>query len=125
MKFPVTLLFIFLLAGCAPKPEPVLDQATVVAKNASLRLRNSSTSRTLRVLDTGEKVEVLERQENWYRVRYGSDVQGWMEESTVVTNDTKNRIQQLVAASQNEGPQNTAVVKQAANFRLEPGRSTP
>ncbi|HYR43965.1 MAG TPA: SH3 domain-containing protein [Terriglobia bacterium] len=125
MKFLVTLLFAFLFAGCAPKPEPVLDQATVVAKNASLRLRNSSTSRTLRVLDTGEKVEVLERQENWYRVRYGSDVQGWMEESTVVTNDTKNRIQQLVAASQNEEGQNTAVVKQAANFRLEPGRSTP
>jgi len=124
MKFPATLLFVFLFVGCAPKPEPVLDQATVVAKNASLRLRNSSTSRTLRVLDTGEKVEVLERRENWYRVRYGSDVQGWMEESTVATNDTKNRIQQLVDASQNEVPQNTAVVRQAANLRLEPGRST-
>src|SRR2546425_3534454 len=124
MKFLVTLLFVFLLAACAPKPEPVLDQATVVAKNASLRLKNSSTSRTLRVLDTGEKVEVLERQDNWYRVRYGPDVQGWMEESTVVTNDTKNKIQQLVAASQNEESQNTAVLKQEANLRLEPGRST-
>jgi SH3-like domain-containing protein len=125
MKFLVTLLLTFsLLVGCAPKPEPVLDQATVIARNASLRLRNSSTSRTLRVLDTGEKVEVLERRDNWYRVRYGPDVQGWMEESTVTTNDTKNRIQQLVEASQNEQPQNTAVVKQAANLRLEPGRST-
>src|SRR5437879_1781770 len=124
MKFLLTLLLFLLLAGCAPKPEPVLDQATVIAKNASLRSRNSSTSRTLRVLDTGDKVEVLERQENWYRVRYGPDVQGWMEESTVVTTDTKNRIQQLAAASQNQEPQNTAVIKQAANFRLEPGRST-
>jgi uncharacterized protein YgiM (DUF1202 family) len=87
-------------------------------------MRNSSTSRTLRVLDTGEKVEVLELRDNWYRVRYGPDVQGWMEESTVVTNDTKNKIQQLVAASQNEEPQNTAVLKQEANFRLEPGRTT-
>src|SRR5438270_13239980 len=111
MKFLLTLLSVFLLTACAPKPEPVLDHATVVAKISSLRLRNSSTSRTLRVLDTGEKVEVLERQENWYRVRYGPDVQGWMEESTVVTNDTKNRIQQLVASSQNEASQNTAVVK--------------
>src|SRR2546425_9556975 len=125
MKFLVTLLFVFLLAACAPKPEPVLDQATVVAKNASLRLKNSSTSRTLRILDTGEKVEVLERQDNWYRVRYGPDVQGWMEESTVVTNDMKGRIQQLVTASQNQGPQNTAVLKQGANMRLEPGRSKP
>jgi uncharacterized protein YgiM (DUF1202 family) len=124
MKVFVTLLLAVGLTSCAPKPEPVLDQATVVAKNASLRLKNSSTSRTLRVLDTGDKVEVLERLDNWYRVRYGPDVQGWMEESTVVTNDTKNRIQQLVASSQNEEPQNTAVLKQEANFRLEPGRST-
>ena len=96
MKVVSALLSLILLTSCAPKPEPVLDQATVVAKNASLRLKNSSTSRTLRVLDTGEKVEVLERQDNWYRVRYGPDVQGWMEESTVVTNDMKGRIQQLV-----------------------------
>src|SRR5437773_6330142 len=114
MKVVAPLLLAALLTSCAPKPEPALDQATVVAKNASLRLKNSSTSRTLRVLDTGEKVEVLERQENWYRVRYGPDVQGWMEESTVVTNDLKGRIQQMVTASQNQGPQNTAVLKQAA-----------
>src|SRR5437868_5288453 len=125
MKVVVTLLFVALLLSCAPKPEPVIDEATVVAKNASLRLKNSSTSRTLRVLDTGEKVDVLERQDNWYRVRYGPDVQGWMEESTVVTNDMKGRIQQLVTASQNEQSQNTAVLRQAANMRLEPGRSTP
>jgi hypothetical protein len=101
-----------------------VDQATVVAKNASLRLKNSSTSRTLRVLDTGDKVDVLGRQDNWYRVRYGTDVQGWMEASTVVTNETKDLIQKLVAESQNLEPQNTAVLKQDANMRLEPGRST-
>src|SRR6266704_6201464 len=116
MKVFVTLFLAVVLTSCAPKPEPVLDQATVVAKNASLRLRNSSTSRTLRLLDTGEKVEVLERQENWYRVRYGPDVQGWMEESTVVTNDMKGRIQQLVTASQNQEPQNTGVLRRAANM---------
>src|SRR5215470_4308618 len=118
-------LVCFLVASCAPKPEPVMDQATVTARNASLRMRNSSTSRTIRVLDTGDKVEVLERQDNWYRVRYGPDVQGWMEESTVITNGMRGRILDLVARSQNQEPQNTAVLKQAANMRLEPGRSTP
>jgi len=47
-----------------------------------------------------------------------------MEESTVVTSDTRNRILQLVSSSQNQEPQNTAVVRQSANLRLEPGRST-
>ena len=60
------------------------------------------------MLDTGDKVDVLEHQDNWYRVRYGTEVQGWMEESTVVTNETQNRIQKLVTESQNLEPQNTA-----------------
>src|SRR5262245_6163671 len=124
MKALVALLAFLLITSCAAKPEPSLDQATVVAKYASLRMRNSSTSRTLRILDPGDKVEILEHQDNWYRVRYGSDVQGWMEESTLMTSENKNRIQKLVAASQTLEPQNTAVLKQVGNLRLEPGRST-
>jgi SH3 domain-containing protein len=127
-RIPMKLLFAFLLflllMSCAPRPEPILDEGSVIAKNASLRLKNSSTSRTLRVLDIGDKVDVLEHQDNWYRVRYGSDVEGWMEESTVVTNEMKNRITKLVAESQNLEPQNTAVTRQDANLRLEPGRTT-
>src|SRR5207247_5209424 len=124
MKLLLLVFVSLLLTSCAPRSEPVLDEATVVAKNASLRLKNSSTSRTLRVLDTGEKVDVLEHQDNWYRVRYGPEVQGWMEESTVVTNETKNQIQKLVAATRHLAPQNTAQIKQDANMRLQPGRST-
>jgi len=125
MKVVPALLVSLLLTSCGPrKVEPVLDQATVVARNASLRLKNSSTSRTLKVLDPGEKLEVLEHQDNWYRVRYGTEIQGWMEESTIVTNETKDRIQKLATASQNLEPQNTAVLKQDSNLRLEPSRST-
>ena len=124
MKLVVVLLTLLLVTSCSPQPEPTLDHATVVAKNTSLRLKNSSTSRTLRVLDAGDQVAILERHDNWYRVRYGDDVEGWMEASTVVTTETKNRIRGLVAASQDQPLQNTAVVRQEANFRIEPGRST-
>ena len=125
MKSLASLFVFFLLTSCAAKPEPVLDQATVVANNASVRMKNSGTSRTLTTLKPGEKIEVLERQGNWLRIRYSDDVQGWMEESTVLTTSTKKRIQDLVAASQNQLPQNTAVLREDANFRIEPGRSTP
>ncbi|HLH32979.1 MAG TPA: SH3 domain-containing protein, partial [Terriglobia bacterium] len=124
MKVVRLLLVCFFLTSCAPKPEPVLDHATVTAKYASLRMKNSSTSRTIRVLDPGEKVDILERQDNWYRVKYGPEVEGWMEESTIVTNETKQRIQKLATASENLQPQNTAALKQDANLRLEPGRTT-
>src|SRR6185369_14133486 len=125
MKLLLALfLFSLLLTSCAPKPQPILDEATVVAKNTSLRLKNSSTSRTLRVLDTGDKVDVLERQENWYRVRYGMEVEGWMEGSTLVTNETKVKIQELATASQHLEPQNTAVLRQDSNMRLEANRTS-
>ena len=90
------LLAFALLTSCAPKPEPVLDQATVVARNASVRLKNSSTSRTLVTLNPGDKVEVLQRQDNWYRIKHGDRLQGWMEESTILTNETMARIRQMV-----------------------------
>jgi SH3-like domain-containing protein len=112
-----------LIPACAPKPEPATDHATVVAKNASVRTRNSSTSRTLVTLNVGDKVDVLERQENWYRIRRGERVEGWMEESTIVTNATMTRIREMVATSQDQPPQNTAVLRQDANLRLDPHRS--
>ena len=120
----IAAVFLLLLTSCAPPPEPILDHATVVAKNASVRMRNSSTSRTLRTLDSGDKVEVLERQENWYRIRYNDELQGWMAESTVVTNQMLNRIHEMAVASQNQAPQNTAVLRDGGNLRIEPGRST-
>lgn len=113
-----------LLPSCASKPEPALDEATVVARNASVRLKNSSTSRTLVTLNVGDKVDVLQRQDNWYRIRRGERLQGWMEESTILTNETMNRIREMVVASQSEPPQNTATLRQEANLRIDPGRST-
>jgi hypothetical protein len=117
-------LTLVLLAACASKPEPVLDEATVVARNASVRLKNSSTSRTLVTLNVGDKVDVLQRQDNWYRIKHGDRLQGWMEESTILTNETQTRIRDMAVASQSEPPQNTATLRQDANLRIEPGRTT-
>jgi hypothetical protein len=47
-----------------------------------------------------------------------------MEESTVVTNETVARIRDVAVQSQNQAPQNTGVLRDEANFRVEPGRST-
>src|SRR5215470_6317081 len=118
------LLFAALLSSCAPKQEPALDEATVVARNASVRLKNSSTSRTLVTLNVGDKVDVLQRQDNWYRIRHGDRLQGWMEESTILTNETMSRIREMAVASQSEAPQNTATLRQDGNLRIEPGRTT-
>ena len=126
MKSAVVLLVVCLtLPSCAPEPEKAIDLAEVVASHASVRQRNSATSRTLETLDPGDRVEILEHQDNWYRIRYEGRLIGWMEESTVVTNETLRRIQVMVANSQGLTPQNTGVIRDTANFRLDPGNSDP
>jgi len=121
------LLFTFtavvLLSGCAPKKEPAKEQAIVVAKNSSVRMKNSATSRTLTTLQPDTKVEVLEKQGNWYRIRSG-ETQGWMEETTLRTQTMTDKLQAMVLAARKQESQNTALLRDDVNLRLEPGRNT-
>jgi SH3-like domain-containing protein len=120
---PSLLLLCILLTSCGPNSRPAIQQATVNKEHASLRVRDSATSKTLRVLEPGEHVEVLEQQGRWYRVRLG-DTEGWMEVSTLLTDDMRNHIQESVNSALNQTPQNTGTLTQDGNLRVDPGRNT-
>jgi hypothetical protein len=111
------------LAACGPKKEPAKEQATVVAKNASVRMKNSATSRTLTVLGPNTQVDVMEKQGNWYRIRTG-DIQGWMEETTLLTQTMSAKLQAMVTEAKKQEAQNTALLREDGNLRLDPGRNT-
>lgn len=111
------------LAACQPKAPPPIGDATVNAQHASLRTRNSTSSRTIKVMEPGDKVEILERQDRWYRVRLG-EVEGWMEVSTLITDTMRKQIQETVNSAKTQAPHNTGVLTQDGNLRVEPGRST-
>jgi uncharacterized protein YgiM (DUF1202 family) len=111
------------LSACGPKTAPAIGQATVNAQHASLRTKNSATSRTIQVMQPGDKVEILERVDRWYRVRLG-DVEGWMEVSTLRTDTMEKQLQEALDAARNQQVHNTGVLGQDGNLRVEPGRST-
>jgi hypothetical protein len=111
------------LSACGSNTVPAIGQATVNAQHASLRAKNSATSRTIQVMEPGDKVEILERVDRWYRVRL-NDVEGWMEVSTLLTDDMEKQIQETLAAARNQQAHNTGVLAQDGNLRVEPGRST-
>ena len=112
----------FLITACSPEG-PAPERATVNAEHSSLRARDSATSRTLKVLEPGTHVDILERQGRWYRVRL-DDIEGWMEVSTLLTDSMRDKIQESVNAALNQVPQNTGVLGQDGNLRVEPGRDT-
>jgi hypothetical protein len=111
------------LTACGPKVAPPIGEATVNAQHASLRAKNSSTSRTIKVMEPGDKVEILERQDRWYRVRL-ADIEGWMEVSTLLTDTMRKQIQDTVDAAKTQATHNTGVLTQDGNLRVEPGRTT-
>jgi len=119
----ILLIVAGVAAACAPKAKEPIGHATVNATHASLRSRNSATSRTLKVMEPGERVELLEQQDRWYKVRFG-EIEGWMEVSTILTEDVQKRIQATVDSARDQVPQNTGLLLQDANLRIEPGRST-
>jgi hypothetical protein len=121
--FLVPLSFVCILGtACTPKaPEP--ERATVNAEHSSLRARDSATSRTLKVLEPGTHVEILERQGRWYRVRL-DDIEGYMEVSTLLTDAMRDNIQQNINSAINQVPQNTGVLREDGNLRVDPGRNT-
>jgi hypothetical protein len=125
MKAALTLVLAssIVLSGCGPKKEPAKEQATVVAKHASVRMKNSATSRTLATLEPDTKIDVMEKQGNWYRIRSG-ETQGWMEETTLLTDAMASQLQSMVVEAKKQETQNTALLRDDANLRLEPGRNT-
>jgi SH3-like domain-containing protein len=111
------------LAGCGPRQTPAIDKATVNAEHSSLRVRNSDGGRTIRVLEPGDQVEILEQQGGWYRVRAG-DVEGWIETSRLLPDSVRNRMQENIDSARKQLPQNTGVLAEHGNLRIEPGRTT-
>jgi hypothetical protein len=108
--------------ACSPKgPEP--ERATVNAEHSSLRARNSATSRTLKVLEPGTHVEILEREGRWYRVRL-DDIEGYMEVSTLLTDAMRDHIQENINSAINQISQNTGALREDGNLRVDPGRNT-
>ena len=125
MKAASTLVLAFsiVLSGCGPRKEPAKEQATVVAKHASVRMKNSATSRTLATLEPDAKIDILEKQGNWYRIRSG-ETQGWMEETTLLTDAMAAQLKSMVDEAKKQEAQNTALLRDDVNLRLEPGRNT-
>jgi hypothetical protein len=119
----LSLLPVLMLGTACSAEKPKTEWATVNSEHASLRIRESVNSKTLKVLEPGDKVEVLEQQGRWYRVRLG-EMEGFMEVSTLLTDTTRKNIQTNLDSAKDQTVQNTGRLTQDGNLRLEPGRNT-
>ena len=112
------------LAACDRRGRRVLEVAYVSAPQASLRDQVAALYNRVGNVKNGERVEVLEREKRFARVRTAGGIEGWIEQRYLVDQKTFDGVQKLTQDNQNDPVQEPGVLRNDTNLHLTPGRET-
>jgi SH3-like domain-containing protein len=111
------------LSGCnrARRPQEI---AYVSASQASLRDRVAQFFTKTGTVKNGDRVQVLERERRFARVRTATGAEGWIEQRYLVSEQVFDGFRQLAQQEQNTPVQASGTTRNDTNLHLEPGRET-
>ncbi len=118
------LAIAFFLAGCKRGGGRVLEVAYVSGVQAVLRDHVAAVYERAGVVKNGERVEVLDHDRRFVKVRTATGATGWVEQRYLVGQDVYDRIQKLTADNQNDPVQAQGTTRNDTNLHVEPGRDT-
>ena len=102
----------------------MLEVNYVSAVQATLRDQVATIYIRVGTVKNGERVEVLEREKRFSRVRTAGGVEGWMEQRYLVDQETYDALQKLTQANLSDPVQSPGVLRNESNLHLTPGRDT-
>ena len=102
----------------------VLEVAYVSAPQATLRDQVAAVYNKNGTVKNGERVEVLDHEKRFARVRTASGIEGWIEQRYLVDQKTYDGVQKLTEDNQNDPVQATGVLRNDTNLHISPGRET-
>lgn len=111
------------LPGCNRRHR-VLEVGYVSAPQATLRDRVATVFTKTGVVKNGDRVEILERDRRFVRVRTDSGVEGWVEQRFLATQQVYDGAQKLAQQEQNDPVQAAGTTRNDTNIHLQPGRET-
>ena len=76
------------------------------------------------VVKNGDRVQVLERERRFVRVRTASGTEGWIEQRALVPQSVYDGFQELAQQEQKAPIEATGTTRNDTNIHLEPGRET-
>lgn len=117
------LVLLFLLSGCRGRSR-VQEIAYVSAPQAILRDRVSAVFSKTGTVKNGDRVQILEREHHFARVRTASGVEGWIEQRALVPQQVYDGFQKLSQQAQSDPVQATGTTRNDTNIHLDPGRET-
>ena len=113
-----------LLSGCSRGRGRVQEIAYVSAPQAILRDHVSAVFSKTGVVKNGDRVQILERERRFARVRTAGGAEGWIEQRSLVPQAIYDGFQRLAQQAQNAPIQATGTTRNDTNIHLDPGRET-
>jgi len=112
------------LAGCSRGRHRVLEVAYVSAPQAALRDQVAAIYNRVGNVKNGERVEVLEHEKRFSRVRTSNGIEGWIEQRFLVDQKTFDALQKLTEDNKSDPVQAPGVLRNDTNLHVTPGRDT-
>jgi SH3-like domain-containing protein len=96
----------------------------VSVPQAVLRDRVAPVYTKVGLVKNGDRVQLLERERRFVRVRTDAGVEGWIEQRYLVSQQVYDQFQRLAQQEQNDPLQASGTTRNDTNIHLEPGRET-
>jgi SH3-like domain-containing protein len=120
----ISIFILLFLSACNGGRGRVLEVAYVSGVQATLRDHVAAVYEKAGVVKNGERVEVLDHDRRFVKVRTVNGTTGWMEQRYLVSQEVFDQIQKLTADNQNDPVQARGVTRNDTNLHVEPGRDT-
>jgi hypothetical protein len=117
------LILILSLSACRTHKK-VLETDYVSVPQAFLRDRVAAFYNKTGTVKNADRVQVLERDRRFVRVRTDSGLEGWIEQRYLVSQEVYDGFQKLARQEQNDPLQATGTTRNDTNIHLQPGRET-
>ncbi len=118
----ISIFCLLFLSACHRNSGRVLEVAYVSGVQAILRDHVAAVFEKTGVVKNGERVEVLDHDRRFVKVRTATGATGWVEQRYLVGQDVYDRIQKLTADNQNDPVQAQGTTRNDTNLHVEPGR---
>src|ERR1700691_433959 len=120
--FALVAIFSIGTSACTRRGRRVLEVNYVSAAQATLRDRVANFYNHVGTVKNGERVEVLEREKRFSRVRTESGIEGWIEQRYLVDQTTYDALQKLTQENLNDPVPPPAVLRNKTNLHITPSR---
>ena len=120
----LAVLLTLMLPACRHSGGRVLEIDYVSGVQVILRDRVAAVYEKAGVVKNGDRVEVLDHDRRFVKVRTAAGQMGWMEQRYLVSQQVFDRLQKLTTENANDPLQAQGVTRNDTNLHVEPGRDT-